>query len=66
MNSNKKEGKITVTIRLPRPVKKQLDQAALHTRRSKSIYVEIALENQFRIDFKEAAKRSAGILERSN
>jgi predicted DNA-binding protein len=48
MIQNKKDGKITVTIRLPRKIKEQLDQRALHAKRSKSTYVEIALENQFK------------------
>ncbi len=47
---NKKNGKITVSVMLPKSIKKQLDQAALATKRTRGGYMELALEAQFKRD----------------
>jgi predicted transcriptional regulator len=47
---NPKSDKTPVTIMLTRYVKKGLDQAATVTKRTRSGYVELALERQFRKD----------------
>jgi predicted transcriptional regulator len=45
-----RKNKIGVSFLLPRKMKEQLDHLAALTRRTRSAYVEIALEEQFKKD----------------
>jgi len=45
-----KDGKIAVTVMLPRVVKERLDELARETRRTRGGYIELALLAQFERD----------------
>jgi predicted transcriptional regulator len=51
-----RNNKIGVSFLLPRAMKEQLDKLAAFTRRTRSAYVEIALEEQFKKDEKDLKK----------
>lgn len=50
MPIRRKNDRIPVTLTLHRKLKEQLDQMARLTKRTRSAYVELALELQLRID----------------
>ncbi len=47
---NKTDGKVPVTIMLPRTMKNQLNKIAISTKRTRGGYIELALEAQFKKD----------------
>jgi hypothetical protein len=48
--ANQKSDKMTVSVMLPRTMKKKLDELSILTKRTRSAYVELALEAQFKKD----------------